>query len=90
MILEEIIGEDKFKETIHKYLKKFAYKTVTTNDFLSTVEEVVPEKEIRSFLESYLYQERFPLISVDENQNGTFILRQEMMRTSHESASEKL
>lgn len=74
--MESIIGEDNFKETIRKYLKKFAYKTVTTNDFLTTVEEVVPNKEIRTFMESYLYQKTFPLITVDEESNGTYILRQ--------------
>lgn len=41
------------------------------------MEEVVPKIEIRPFMESYLYQERFPLISVEEDGNGTFILKQE-------------
>lgn len=57
-------------------MKKFAYKTVTTNDFLSTVEEVVPNIDIRSFMESYLYQEAYPLITVDEESKGTYVLRQ--------------
>lgn len=76
LILESIIGEDKFKETIRKYLKKFAYKTVTTNDFLTTLEEVVPNIDVRSFMESYLYQKAYPLITIDEESNGTYILRQ--------------
>lgn len=76
LVLETIIGEDNFKRIIRKYLKKYAYKTVTTNDFLATVEEVVPHIEIRPFMEGYLYQERFPLITVEQNANGTFVLRQ--------------
>lgn len=89
LMLEDIIGEEKFKEAIRKYLKKYAYKTVTTNNFIATVEEVVPGISIRSFMESYLYQERFPLITVEETTAGTYILRQQMIKTSNESESEK-
>lgn len=77
-MLEDILGEEKFKETIRKYLKQHAYKTVTTNDFISVVEEMVPNITIRSFMESYLYQERFPLITVDLKDNDTYILRQQV------------
>lgn len=81
LMLEDIIGEDTFRAVIRKYLNKHAYKTVTTNDFISTVEEMVPNITVRSFMESYLYQERFPLITVEQKGNGTFILTQQMMKS---------
>lgn len=75
--MEQVIGEENFQKTIRKFLKKYAYKTVTTNDFIATVEEIIPNMtEVRSFMESYLYQKGFPLITVDEKPNGTYVLRQ--------------
>ncbi|XP_018563638.1 puromycin-sensitive aminopeptidase-like protein isoform X1 [Anoplophora glabripennis] len=80
LMLENVIGEKAFQQVIRKFLKKHAFKTATTNDFISTVEEVVPDVHLRGFLESYLYQSRFPIVKVVRS-DGKFILQQETCAT---------
>ncbi|KAJ8937128.1 hypothetical protein NQ318_000623, partial [Aromia moschata] len=81
LMLESIIGEEAFQKVVQRFLKTHAYGTVTTNDFITAIEDVVPEMNLRDFIESYVYQNRFPLIHV-ESGNGTFILKQQVCATT--------
>lgn len=61
--LENYLGETLFKKSIQQFLKKYAYKNVTTDDFLETVLETIQEtsnKELSSFAETWLLQKNFP------------------------------
>ncbi|XP_057656076.1 uncharacterized protein LOC130893754 [Diorhabda carinulata] len=77
LMLEDQIGEEKFRETVRRYMKKYAYSIATTNDFLSILEEVVPGTPLKSFLKSYLYQSKFPVVEVDVVNNSTYVLKQQ-------------
>lgn len=57
-ILKEIVGEQAFKQGIKNYLEKFAYKNVTTDDFL-TVMESASGKNLQVFKEDWLQQSAF-------------------------------
>lgn len=70
-MLEQVLGEENFRNGVITYIKKYAFKTATTTDFLSIFEGV----EIREFLESYLYQNGYPVIFVDEEEDR-YVLRQ--------------
>ncbi|CAG9817272.1 unnamed protein product [Phaedon cochleariae] len=78
LMLEDVIGEDKFRLAIQTYLKRHAFGTATTNDFIAAVEETVPDVPLRSFLESFLYQNKFPIISVNRTADRTYILSQKV------------
>lgn len=39
-VLREGVGHDKFRTAVKNYLKKYAYKTVTTDDFLAEINKV--------------------------------------------------
>ncbi|XP_008198354.1 glutamyl aminopeptidase [Tribolium castaneum] len=73
-MLEMVLGED-FRAGVVKYIKDFAFKTATTNDFLAIFDQVRPGLDLRDFLESYLYQTGYPLISV-ENRQDRYVLTQ--------------
>nr|XP_023025406.1 glutamyl aminopeptidase-like [Leptinotarsa decemlineata] len=81
LMLENVIGEEKFRLSIQKFLKKHAFGTATTNNFISVVEEMSPEVNVRSFMESYLYQSKFPIIIVTTLENGTYVLKQGVCKT---------
>ncbi|KAG5884358.1 hypothetical protein JTB14_030797 [Gonioctena quinquepunctata] len=81
LMLEDLIGEEKFKQSIRKFLSAHAFGSATTNDFITVVEEIVPDVNIRSFLESFLYQNKFPVVEVKNFENGTYILKQKVCLT---------
>ncbi|CAG9831928.1 unnamed protein product [Diabrotica balteata] len=81
LMLEDQIGHEKFREIIRKFLKKHAYHTATTNDFITVVEEVVSDIPLRTFLESYLYQNKFPVLNVDIVDNSTYVVTQQICET---------
>nr|CAH7734839.1 unnamed protein product [Callosobruchus chinensis] len=80
LMLEDVVGEEKFKKIIQAFLKGHVYKTATTNDFLVTVETVVPHINLRSFLESYLFQNKFPVVSI-QMQGDKYVLTQQICET---------
>lgn len=85
-MIEFVIGEGAFQEVVRTFLKRHAYKTATTNDFISTIEEIVPNMELRNFIESYLYQTRFPLINVIGS-DGRYVLKQQAGLTNSENSN---
>ncbi|CAH1977070.1 unnamed protein product [Acanthoscelides obtectus] len=80
LMLEDVVGEEKFKKIVQAFLKSHIYKTVTTNDFLVAVETVVPHINLRGFLESYLFQNRFPVVSI-QMEGDKYVLTQQACET---------
>ncbi|XP_050501494.1 glutamyl aminopeptidase-like isoform X2 [Diabrotica virgifera virgifera] len=84
LMLEDQVGQEKFREIIKKFLKKYAYHTATTNDFITVVEEVVSDMPLRTFFESYLYQHKFPVLNIDIVDNSTYVITQQVSETVHQ------
>ncbi len=57
-ILKERVGEEVFRKAIKNYLEKYAFKTVTTDDFMKEVEEVYGKK-LDNFRKNWLQQSAF-------------------------------
>lgn len=57
--LENYIGEEKLKKAIGVFLNQYAYKNVTTDDFLLVVNEV-SKKELSTFATNWMYNKDFP------------------------------
>ncbi|KAJ3643137.1 hypothetical protein Zmor_025865 [Zophobas morio] len=72
----EVVLKEKMHEVFVQFVAKFAFKTVTTSDFIDTVMSVTSDAGVREFMESYLYQNQFPVIFVDED-GDNWVLRQE-------------
>ena len=58
-VLHEALGRDKFNLAVRKYLKKHAYKNVTTDDFLSEI-NLISKFDTQSFRKKWLEQTSFP------------------------------
>lgn len=57
-ILREKVGEGAFKEGIQNYLEKYAYKNVTTEDFLAEIEKT-SGMDLSEFRKNWLEQSAF-------------------------------
>ncbi|KAL3269134.1 hypothetical protein HHI36_008215, partial [Cryptolaemus montrouzieri] len=77
-LLDYVVGKEGFEKIIRKYFEQYSYKSANTEDFITTVESVIPDKNMRDFLETWLLQNRYPIISIEEDiDKNTYILRQE-------------
>ncbi len=59
-VIKSQIGEVKFQKAVKSYLEKYAYKTVTTQDFLREVKKVV-KFDIEDFEKQWLKNPQFPM-----------------------------
>ncbi|KAK9890766.1 hypothetical protein WA026_012111 [Henosepilachna vigintioctopunctata] len=76
-LLDFITGVDGFKKIIQKYFEEFSFRSANTEDFVSTVEKTIPNQHLRDFLESWLLQNRYPIVKIEEDlKNKQYVLRQ--------------
>ncbi|XP_044755194.1 glutamyl aminopeptidase-like [Coccinella septempunctata] len=77
-MLNYVAGDKGFEKIIRKYFREHSYSSASTADFMSTVGSVLPNTPLVEFLETWLYQNRFPIITIEEDvKKKTYILRQE-------------
>lgn len=57
-VLRTDIGEDNFRKAVKRYLKKYAYKNVDTNDFLKEIKKV-SKYNVAQFKEDWLENPKF-------------------------------
>jgi aminopeptidase N len=58
ILLRDMVGEAVFQKAVENYLNTFAFKTVTTEDFMAEV-ELVYGKSLQNFKDKWLYQTSF-------------------------------
>ncbi len=63
--LQDLIGEIRFRESVKKYLLQYQFKTATTDDFLTIVEQV-SEKDLSAFKQMWLESKEFPTMTAIE------------------------
>ncbi len=61
--LSSIIGEDKFRLVLKRFLERFKYKSADTEDFRKVVEEVTG-KDFEWFFDQYVYNAGHPELSI--------------------------
>jgi len=74
-MLEQYLGEDRFRDGIRCYLRRHAYGNTETSDLWDALEEVSGEP-VRRIMDSWIYQAGFPLISVSSEDGGGLAVRQ--------------
>jgi len=67
-MLRGYMGDELFFNGIRKYYELYKYKTATTNDFQSVMENIKGEN-LDWFFEQWLYKPGFPIISYEEKWN---------------------
>ncbi len=68
-MLEDFLGEETFRQGIHRYLKTHQYGNARTEDLWSSLEEV-SGKPITSIMNTWIKQAGFPVLHVNTTQSG--------------------
>jgi puromycin-sensitive aminopeptidase len=63
-MLEQYLGEEQFRAGIAQYLKKHAYANAETTDLWDALEES-SKQPVRQMMDSWIFQEGHPLVSVE-------------------------
>lgn len=75
-MLSDFLGRDVFLRGVHNYLTKFSYKNTTSEDLWAALEEASGLK-ITQMADSWTKQMGYPLITVQEGEDGKHVLVQE-------------
>jgi len=67
-MLEEYLGDEKFREGLHYYLNRFRYGNATTNDLWNSL-EYVSKKPVKKIMNSWTKQTGYPIISANLRNN---------------------
>ena len=73
-MLEQYLGEDRFREGIRAYLEKHAYRNTDTEDLWDAIEGATGEP-VRQIMDTWIWQGGFPLVSAS-TQDGELRLAQ--------------
>lgn len=75
-MLVEYLGEDVFKKCLKAYFGHFAYANASTDD-LCAVFEGVSGKPVKSFMDGWIKQAGYPVVTAKQYRSGFVILEQE-------------
>ena len=65
-MLRDVFGEGKFKSGMNRFLKTHQYSTANYEDLLTSMTDHVDDKaQIKEFVDSYILQKNYPLVSVN-------------------------
>ena len=82
-MLEQYLGEERFRDGIRLYLRRHSYANTETNDLWDAIEESTGEP-VRRIMDSWIWQPGFPLVSA--RLDGTdLVLTQRRFRYSEPS-----
>ena len=77
-MLEQYLGDEKFRDGIRLYLRRHAYDNAETTDLWDALEESTIQP-VRALMDSWIFQAGYPLISVEKDSKG-LRLSQEIFR----------
>jgi len=71
-MLEQYLGEERFREGVNHYLRTHAYQNTETNDLWDAIEATSGEP-VRRIMDSWIWQPGFPLISAALGADGSHV-----------------
>jgi puromycin-sensitive aminopeptidase len=74
-MLEQYLGDQRFREGVSHYLRRHAYGNTETNDLWDAIEETSGEP-VRQMMDSWIWQPGYPLVSAALD-GGRLVLRQQ-------------
>ena len=75
-MLEQYLGQTRFRDGIRRYLREHAYGNTETGDLWDAIEEVTGEP-VRRIMDSWIFQPGFPLITVSSAGDGSLDIAQQ-------------
>lgn len=88
-MLEQYLGEDRYRDGIRHYLDKHQYANTETSDLWDAIEHVTGEPA-RSVMDSWIFQRGYPLVSVEASGAVLTLTQQRFRYTAVEGGDETL
>jgi tricorn protease interacting factor F2/3 len=73
-MIENYLGEEKFKDGLRNYIKKFSYQNAQAEDLWNSLEEV-SQVNVKEIMKDYLEKTGFPQVVI-RKENGNYLLKQ--------------
>ena len=75
-MLQSYVGEDAFRAGLKNYFQAHAYSNTSADDLWEAL-SAASNKDIASFMHSWMTQPGYPIVSARQEQNGEIVLSQE-------------
>jgi tricorn protease interacting factor F2/3 len=73
-MIENYLGEEKFKDGLRNYIKKFSYQNAQAEDLWNSLEEA-SKVNVKEIMKDYLEKTGFPQVVI-RKENGNYLLKQ--------------
>jgi tricorn protease interacting factor F2/3 len=73
-MIENYLGEEKFKDGLRNYIKKFSYQNAQAEDLWNSLEEV-SKVNVKEIMKDYLEKTGFPQVEI-KKENENYLLKQ--------------
>ncbi|EDW42337.1 glutamyl aminopeptidase [Drosophila sechellia] len=87
-MLETLVGAEKFEEAVTNYLVKHQFNNTVTDDFLTEVEAVVTDLDIKKLMLTWTEQMGYPVLNVSKVADGSFRVTQQRFLSNPASYEE--
>ncbi len=88
-MLEQYLGEDRYRDGIRYYLDKHKYANTETSDLWDAIEHITGEPA-RSVMDSWIFQQGYPLVSVEADGADVTLTQQRFRYTPVEGGDDTL
>jgi tricorn protease interacting factor F2/3 len=85
-MIENYLGEEKFRDSLRNYIKKFSYQNAQAEDLWNSLEEA-SQVNVKEIMKDYLEKTGFPRVEI-KKENGNCLLKQRRFLFLEEDRSE--
>ncbi|XP_052840444.1 glutamyl aminopeptidase [Drosophila gunungcola] len=78
-MLETLVGADKFEEAVTNYLVKYQFSNTETDDFLSEVDALVADLDVKKLMLTWTEQMGYPVLNVSKVAAGFLVTQQRFL-----------
>ncbi|XP_054747725.1 glutamyl aminopeptidase [Anastrepha obliqua] len=83
-MLEDLVGEETFRNATTNYLEKYYYGNAETDDYFTEIEALVSDSDIKLIMQTWTEQMGLPVVEVQKDGN-TYTLTQKRFLSNPES-----
>ncbi|KAH8409848.1 hypothetical protein KR222_009894, partial [Zaprionus bogoriensis] len=87
-MLENLVGEETFREAVTNYLTKYQYNNTETDDFLTEVAALVTDFDVKQLMRTWTEQMGYPVLNVQRSSNEGFTITQQRFLSNKDSYDE--
>lgn len=74
-MLENYMGEEKFRKGVSEYLKKYSYSNASSKDFWDCLDKIDKNKKIKELMSYWVSEPGYPLVEVKKTSKGIKLIQ---------------